>query len=153
MHARESRLTIDFQRTNFPHDGIFGALLLVLTGAVQLDCYTGEAYRAESDDNMTRTLTVSANRGSIWILPAFRWPMTRPVTTSILPRPLRTGEKWRAIYTISSYRPSKWKAKRGDRHLLHPADENGAYYLLGRHYQRIGDCQPGKAVAQQYEHR
>ena len=50
------RLTIDFQRNKFFRMmAIFGALLLELTGALfNLTVIQGEAYRAESDDNMTR---------------------------------------------------------------------------------------------------
>lgn len=126
---------MDFQKKQISRMmAIFGALLLVLTGALfNLTVIQGETYRAESDDNMTRTLTVSANRGSI--LDSSGVPLAYDKTSyniNFYRDPLRTGEKWRAIYTDIILQTIEILERNGNEVIdtfSIRRDENGAYYF------------------------
>ena len=81
--------------------GVFAACILMLTAALfNLTVLQGTGYAQTGESNTTRTLTITAKRGSI--LDASGYPMAYDKTSyniTFSRDPMHTGQKWRTIYT------------------------------------------------------
>ena len=111
---------------------VFGICILLLIGTLfNLTVLQGTDYVAQSVSGKTRVLTVTAKRGSI--LDSTGVPLAYDKTSYNIVfyrDPLRTGSKWRAIYTDIIWKTLQILEKNGNKvtdTLCIKRDENGIY--------------------------
>ncbi len=113
--------------------GVFAVCLLLLIASLfNLTVLKGTSYAARGESNATRTLSITAKRGSI--LDSSGMPLAYDKTSyniTFSRDPLQTGQKWRAIYTDIILKTIDILEENGNDvidTLSIRRDDNGGYY-------------------------
>jgi penicillin-binding protein 2 len=113
---------------------VFAACLLILTATLfNLTVLQGNAYANRSENNKTRQVSVTAKRGNI--LDSSGVPLAYDKTSynvTFYRDPLRTGERWRSIYTDIILKTVAILEKNGNKVIdtfSIKRDSNGMYYF------------------------